>query len=54
MVYPQAKLSASQLQAQLQKTGDFLHLTRSHEFSMAAFSFDVECQGTIKSESISP
>jgi succinylglutamate desuccinylase len=44
MVYPQAKLSASQLQAQLQTTGDFLHLTRSHEFSMAAFSFDVECQ----------
>ncbi|MDX2370923.1 MAG: succinylglutamate desuccinylase [Colwellia sp.] len=44
MVYPQAKLSASQLQTQLQKTGDFLHLTRSHELSMAAFSFDVECK----------
>jgi succinylglutamate desuccinylase len=44
MVYPQAQLSALQLQAQLQKTGDFLHLTRSHEHSMAAFSFEVECK----------
>ena len=43
MAYPQAQLSASQLQAQLQKTGDFLQLTRSHEVSMAAFNFEVEC-----------
>ena len=43
MLYPQAQLSASQLQAELQKTGDFLHLTRSHEFFMAAFNFEVEC-----------
>lgn len=41
MLYPQTQLSASQLQAELQKTGDFLHLTRSHEFSMAAFNFEV-------------
>ncbi len=43
MAYPQAQLSVSQLQAQLQSTGDFLHLTRSHEFSMAAFTFKVDC-----------
>ena len=42
MLYPQAQLSASQLQAELQKTGDFLHLTRSHEIFMAAFDFEVE------------
>ncbi|MFT5851770.1 MAG: succinylglutamate desuccinylase [Colwellia sp.] len=42
MVYPQANLSALQLQAELQKTGDFLHLTRSCEFFIAAFSFEVE------------
>ncbi|MFT7007371.1 MAG: succinylglutamate desuccinylase [Colwellia sp.] len=42
MVYPQANLSALELQAELQKTGDFLHLTRSCEFSIAAFDFEVE------------
>ena len=42
MVYPQANLSALELKAELQKTGDFLHLTRSCEFSTAAFSFEVE------------
>jgi succinylglutamate desuccinylase len=42
MVYPQAQLSAAQLQVQLQKSGDFLQLTRSHECSMAAFDFEVE------------
>lgn len=44
MEYPQAQLSTSQLKSQLQQTGDFLHLTRSHELSMAAFNFDVECK----------
>ncbi|NQY89353.1 MAG: succinylglutamate desuccinylase [Colwellia sp.] len=43
MAYPQAQLSAPQLQAELQKKGDFLQLTRSHEVSMAAFNFEVEC-----------
>ncbi|WP_114327097.1 succinylglutamate desuccinylase [Candidatus Colwellia aromaticivorans] len=43
MAYLQESLSASQLQYQLQKTADFLHLTRSHEFSMAAFNFEVKC-----------
>lgn len=43
MLYPQAQLSAAQLQAELQKTGDFLHLTRSHETFMAAFTFEVKC-----------
>lgn len=43
MTYSQDKLSASQLQTHLQKTGDFLHLTRSHEFSMVGFDFEVEC-----------
>ncbi len=43
MNYPQAKLSALQLQAQLQKSGDFLQLTRSHEYSMTAFNFEVHC-----------
>jgi len=43
MSYPQEQLSVSQLQAQLQSKGDFLHLTRSHEVSMAAFTFKVDC-----------
>jgi succinylglutamate desuccinylase len=42
MNYPQAKFSALQLQTELQKTGDFLHLTRSCESSIIAFSFEVE------------
>lgn len=53
MVYPQEKLLASQLRAQLQKTGDFLHLTRSHEFSMAAFSFYVECNKDLSKAKVS-
>ena len=53
MVYPQEKLVASQLRAQLQKTGDFLHLTRSHEFSMAAFSFYVECNKDLSKAKVS-
>lgn len=53
MVYPQEKLLASQLRVQLQKTGDFLHLTRSHEFSMAAFSFYVECNKDLSKVKVS-
>lgn len=44
MSYPQEQLSAAQLKAQLLAKGDFLSLTRSHEFSMAACTFDVECK----------
>ncbi len=44
MSYPQAQLSAQQLQEQLLVNGDFLHLTRGHEFSMAAFNFEVVCK----------
>lgn len=46
MAYPQAQLTAQQLQTQLSQNGDFLHLTRSHEVSMPAFSFDVVCHST--------
>jgi len=46
MEYPQDQLLASQLQEQLKKKGDFLQLTRSHQYSMAAFSFDVECKSS--------
>lgn len=42
MAYPQDKLSISQLLAYLQNKGDFLHLTRSHEFFMDAFTFKVK------------
>ena len=41
MSYQQEQLSAQQLKEQLQSTGDFLHLTRSHEFFMPAFDFEV-------------
>lgn len=41
MSYVQEQLSAEQLEKALLSNGDFLHLTRSHEFSMASFSFDV-------------
>jgi len=44
MSYPQEKLTAAQLQELLLTNGDFLALTRSHEFSMPAFEFEVECQ----------
>lgn len=44
MPYPQEQLSAEQLKTQLLTNGDFLHLTRSHEFSMASFSFEVICK----------
>jgi len=44
MSYPQEQLSAAQLKTQLLSSGDFLSLTRSHEFSMAACTFEVECK----------
>lgn len=53
MAYPQVQFSAAQLQEQLLKTGDFLHLTRSHEYSMAAFSFDVDCKHTTSKTRVS-
>ena len=43
MPYPQEQLSAQALKTQLLTNGDFLHLTRSHEFSMSAFDFEVVC-----------
>lgn len=44
MDYPQKQLSITQLTSQLMEQGDFLHLSRSHEFFMPAFSFDVVCK----------
>ncbi len=41
MSYPQEQLSSQQLKAKLLSNGDFLHLTRSHEFYMPAFDFEV-------------
>ena len=49
MSYPQQQLTAEQVKSQLQENGDFLHLTRSHEFSMPACSFDVVCSSMAKS-----
>ena len=43
MSYPQEQLSTQQLQEQLLANGDFLHLTRSHEFFMSSFDFEVVC-----------
>jgi len=43
MSYPQEQLSPEQLKSELLANGDFLHLTRSHEFSMASFNFEVNC-----------
>lgn len=53
MSYPQQQLTAEQLKSQLQKTADFLHLTRSHEFSMPAFSFDVVCTSSTAKTKVS-
>jgi succinylglutamate desuccinylase len=44
MSYPQETLSTEVLCKQLKATGDFLHLTRSHEESMPAFCFEVQCK----------
>lgn len=53
MPYIQAELSAAQLKEQLLANGDFLHLTRSHEFSMPAFSFDVVCKSSLAKTKVS-
>lgn len=44
MSFPQEQLSAEQLKAHLLSTGDFLKLTRAHEFFMPNFSFEVICK----------
>lgn len=53
MSYPQAQLSVNELQKMLLATGDFLHLTRSHEFSMAAFNFEVVCKKSLAKTKVS-
>ena len=53
MAYPQVQLSAEELKQALLKNGDFLHLTRSHEFSMAAVSFDVVCAQSLAKTKVS-
>ena len=53
MTYPQEQLTAQQLQAQLLANGDFLHLTRSHEFSMQPCSFEVVCTRTLAKTKVS-
>jgi len=53
MSYVQEQLTAEQLKEQLLENGDFLHLTRSHEFSMSAFSFDVVCNDSLAKTKVS-
>ncbi len=53
MSYPQQQLTAEQLKLQLQTTGDFLHLTRSHEFSMPACRFDIVCTSSMAKSTVS-
>jgi succinylglutamate desuccinylase len=53
MSYAQEQLSAEQLKEQLLANGDFLHLTRSHEFSMAKFSFEVVCAHSLAKTKVS-
>ncbi len=53
MSYPQKLLSVEQLQDELLLKGDFLHLTRCHEFSMPAFSFDVACTSSLAKTKVS-
>ena len=53
MSYPQEQLTAQQLQQQLLANGDFLHLTRSHEFFMPAFSFEVTCTTSLAKTKVS-
>lgn len=53
MSYVQEQLSASQLKEQLLTNGDFLHLTRSHEFSMAEISFEVVCAKSLAKTKVS-
>ena len=53
MSYPQENLSAQQLQAHLLAKGDFLHLTRSHEFFMPAFDFELVCTSSLAKTKVS-
>ncbi len=53
MSYPQEQLSAQQLKEQLLSTGDFLHLTRSHEFFMPAFDFEVSNKNGVSKAKVS-
>lgn len=53
MSYPQEEFSAKQLQEQLLANGDFLHLTRCHEFFMPSFSFDVICASSLAKSKVS-
>ncbi|MGB0937323.1 MAG: succinylglutamate desuccinylase [Colwellia sp.] len=53
MSYPQETLSAEELCKQLKATGDFLHLTRSHEEGMPAFNFEVQCEKTAEKSKVS-
>ncbi|OUR59655.1 hypothetical protein A9Q74_17120 [Colwellia sp. 39_35_sub15_T18] len=53
MSYPQQQLTAEQVKSQLQTNGDFLQLTRSHEFSMPACSFEVVCTSSMAKSTVS-
>lgn len=44
MAYPQEQLTVLELEKKLLTTGDFLQLTRSHEFFMPSFSVEVTCE----------
>jgi len=53
MSYPQKQLSVEELKEQLLTNGDFLDLTRSHEFSMSAFDFEVVCISNLAKTKVS-
>jgi len=53
MSYPQQHLTAEQVKSQLQANGDFLQLTRSHEFSIPACSFEVVCTSSMAKSTVS-
>jgi succinylglutamate desuccinylase len=53
MSYAQEQLSAEQLKEQLLANGDFLHLTRSHELSMAEFDFEIVCTNSLAKTKVS-
>lgn len=53
MSYKQQQLSAADLKSQLLANGDFLQLTRSHEFSMPSISFDVVCKSSLAQTRVS-
>lgn len=53
ITYPQLQLSVKELKHILVTTGDFLHITRSHEYTMPAFSFDVTCKHSLSKSKVS-